>query len=44
MLKLFSDKLAPLIGQGDPYAGPKGEEKDILALLQSYQDSSIQVF
>jgi hypothetical protein len=43
MLKLFSDKMAPLIGQGDPYAGPKGDEKEILALLQFYQESTTQI-
>mmetsp|Transcript_29047 Transcript_29047/g.27839 ORF Transcript_29047/g.27839 Transcript_29047/m.27839 type:complete len:623 (-) Transcript_29047:267-2135(-) len=43
MLKLLSDKMAPMVGQGDPYAGPKGDEKEILALLQFYQESNTQI-
>ena len=37
LLKLASSKLAPLIGQGTPYAGPKGDEKEILELLKFFQ-------
>ena len=43
LLKLASSKLAPLIGQGTPYAGPKGDEKEILELLKFYQEISSDV-
>ena len=43
LLKLASSKLAPLIGQGTPYAGPKGDEKEILELLKFFQDVSPNV-
>ena len=43
LLKLASSKLGPIVGQGSPYADPKGDDKEILDLLNFFQESSAQV-
>jgi hypothetical protein len=43
LLKLVSSKLGPFVGQGAAYAEPKGSDKEILDLLNFFQDSSSQV-
>lgn len=43
LLKLVSSKLGPFVGQGAAYAEPKGNDKEILDLLNFFQDSSAQV-
>ena len=44
LLKLCSSKIGPLVGQGSSYSEPKGSDKEVLALLNFFQDSSAQVF
>ena len=43
LLKLCSSKIGPLVGQGSSYSEPKGSDKEVLALLNFFQDSSAQV-
>ena len=43
LLKLCSSKIGPLVGQGSPYSDPKGSDKEVLVLLNFFQDSSTQV-
>lgn len=44
LLKLASSKLGPIVGQGSPYSDPKADDKEILDLLNFFQESSAQVY